>query len=313
MRIGIDAMGGDFAPETAVMGTIQASKELPEGVTIVLFGNPAEINTIFNREKFSGSNVEIIDAPEVIGMGEHPAKAFQQKVNSSITLGFKHLHSGKIDAFASAGNTGAMMVGTMYTIKSIPGIMRPCITGPIPKLSGGKTGTLLDVGLNSDCKPDVLYQYGILGNLFAKHYYGIESPKVCLLNIGEEEEKGNLLTKAAHELMKEGCHYNFCGNLESNELFTDKADVVVCDGFTGNIVLKQIESFHSIAHTLKLSHPFFENFNYENFGGTPILGVNAPVIIGHGASNSKAIKNMIIQTYKVTNSGLTEQIKQAFQ
>jgi len=313
MRVGIDAMGGDFAPETAVMGAIWASKELPVGITVVLFGDPKAINLILERENYSGNNLEIVDAPEVIGMGEHPAKAFQQKQNSSITVGFKYLYSGKIDAFASAGNTGAMMVGTMYTIKSIPGIMRPCITGPVPKLSGGKPSTLLDVGLNSDCKPDVLYQYGILGNLFAKHFYGIENPKVCLLNIGEEEEKGNLLTKAAHELMKEGYHFNFCGNLESNDLYSDKADVIVCDGFTGNIALKQIESLHTIATTLKLDHPFLENFNYENHGGTPVLGVNAPVIIGHGASNAKAIKNMILQTYKITLSGLTEKIKQAFQ
>lgn len=313
MRIGIDAMGGDFAPETAVMGAFLASKELPAGVTIVLYGEQKAIQTILEREKYSGNSIEIIDAPEVIGMGEHPAKAFQQKQNSSITVGFKHLYSGKIDAFASAGNTGAMMVGTMYTIKAIPGIIRPCITSPVPKLSGNKPSTLLDVGLNSDCKPDVLYQYGILGNLFAHHYYGIETPNVCLLNIGEEEEKGNLLTKAAHELMKEGCHFKFSGNLESNHLYSDKADVIVCDGFTGNILLKQIESLYTIAKTLKIENPFFENFNYENHGGTPILGVNAPVVIGHGASNAKAIKNMTLQTYKITLSGLTEKIKLAFQ
>jgi glycerol-3-phosphate acyltransferase PlsX len=313
MRIGIDAMGGDFAPEAAVMGAIQASNELPVGSTIVLYGDSKMIHTILSRENYSNNNLEIVDAPEVIGMGEHPAKAFQQKQNSSITVGFTHLNSGKIDAFTSAGNTGAMMVGTMYTIKSIPGIIRPCVAGPVPKLSGNKHTTLLDVGLNSDCKPDVLYQYGILGNLFAKYFYEIETPKVCLLNIGEEEEKGNLLTKAAHELMKEGYHFNFCGNIESNELYSDKADVIVCDGFTGNIVLKQIESIHTIAKTLKIAHPFFDQFNYEFHGGTPVLGVNAPVVIGHGASNANAIKNMILQTYRITISGLTEKIKQAFQ
>jgi glycerol-3-phosphate acyltransferase PlsX len=313
MRIGIDAMGGDFAPETAVMGAYLASKELPANITIVLFGNKQAINTVLEREGYSGNSIDIVETTEVIGMGEHPAKAFQQKQDSSITVGFKHLHSGKIDAFASAGNTGAMMVGTMYTIKAIPGIMRPCITGPVPKISGGKTSTLLDVGLNSDCKPDVLYQYGILGNLFAKYYYGIDNPKVCLLNIGEEEEKGNLLTKAAHELMKEGCHFQFNGNIESNNLYSDQADVIVCDGFTGNILLKQIESLYTLSQKLNVSHSFFEHFNYENHGGTPVLGVNAPVIIGHGASNAKAIKNMILQTYKITLSDLTEKIKQAFQ
>ncbi|MCL2328375.1 MAG: phosphate acyltransferase [Bacteroidetes bacterium] len=313
MRIGIDAMGGDFAPEVAVMGIIQASKEIPAGATIVAYGDATIIELILQRENCNSSNIEIIDAPEVIGMNDHPAKAFQIKQNSSITVGFKHLHGGKIDAFASAGSTGAMMVGAMYTIKSIQGIIRPCITGPVPKLSGGKMTTLLDVGLNSDCKPDVLYQYGTLGNLFAKYYYEIENPKVCLLNIGSEEEKGNLLTRAAHELMKDSFDYKFCGNIESNELYSDKVDVIVCDGFTGNIVLKQVESLYNVAQELNVSNPFFEHFNYENHGGTPVLGVNAPVIIGHGASNAKAIKNMILQTHKVIVSDLTEKIKQAFQ
>lgn len=313
MRIGIDAMGGDFAPEVAVMGIIQASKEVSADTTIVAYGDVTIIEAIMQRENCNSSNIEVVNAPEVIEMNDHPARAFQTKKNSSITVGFKHLQSGKIDAFTSAGNTGAMMVGAMYTIKSIQGLIRPCITGPLPKLSGGKMTTLLDVGLNSDCKPDVLYQYGILGDLFAKHYYEIENPKVCLLNIGSEEEKGNLLTRAAYELMKEGFDYQFCGNIESNELYSDKVDVVVCDGFTGNIVLKQVETLYEIARNLQINNPFFEHFNYENHGGTPILGVNAPVIIGHGVSNAKAIKNMILQTHKVIVSNLTEKIKQAFQ
>lgn len=313
MRIGIDAMGGDFAPEVAVMGIIQASKEVSADTTIVAYGDVTIIEAIMQRENCNSSNIEVVNAPEVIEMNDHPARAFQTKKNSSITVGFKHLQSGKIDAFTSAGNTGAMMVGAMYTIKSIQGLIRPCITGPLPKLSGGKMTTLLDVGLNSDCKPDVLYQYGILGDLFAKHYYEIENPKVCLLNIGSEEEKGNLLTRAAYELMKEGFDYQFCGNIESNELYSDKVDVVVCDGFTGNIVLKQVETLYEIARKLQINNPFFEHFNYENHGGTPILGVNAPVIIGHGVSNAKAIKNMILQTHKVIVSNLTEKIKQAFQ
>lgn len=313
MRIGIDAMGGDFAPETAVLGAIQASNELLGSAIIVLFGEAQIIEDIIKRENCSNKNIEIVPTTEVISMSDHPAKAFQHKQNSSITIGFKYLYAGKIDAFASAGNTGAMMVGTMYTIKAIPGIMRPCITSPIPKISGGKNTTLLDVGLNSDCKPDVLYQYGILGNLFAKHYYNIPTPNVRLLNIGEEEEKGNLLTKATHEMMKESTHFNFVGNIESNEAFSDKADVIVCDGFTGNIVLKQLESFYTVAGKLEFNHPYIEQFNYENHGGTPVLGVNAPIVIGHGASTAKAIKNMVLQTHRITVSKLTDKIKQAFQ
>jgi len=313
MRIGIDAMGGDFAPTPAVIGAIAASIELQGLATVVLYGDSSKIEQILKEHNCNAANIEIVHTSEVIGMGDHPAKAFQHKQDSSITVGFKQLQNGIIDAFCSAGNTGAMMVGTMYTIKAIPGIMRPCVASPIPKISGAKNGTLLDVGLNSDCKPDVLYQYGILGNIYAKSYYGIENPKVCLLNIGEEEEKGNLLTKATFELMKDGVHFNFAGNIESNSLFTDKADVIVCDGFTGNIVLKQIESFYTIAQELGFSHPYIETFNYENHGGTPVLGVNAPIVIGHGASNDIAIKNMVLQTYRITESKLTEKIKQAFQ
>lgn len=313
MRIGIDAMGGDFAPEAAVHGAILASKEFPEGTFIVLYGDEASIESILAKESYSGNGIKIVGTSEVITMHDHPAKAFQQKKDSSITVGFKDLYDGKINAFASAGNTGAMMAGTMYTIKSIAGIMRPCITGPVPKLSGGKTSTLLDVGLNSDCKPDVLYQYGILGKLFAKYYYEIDNPKVCLLNIGVEEEKGNLLTKAAYELMKDNYHFNFNGNIESNNLYSDQADVIVCDGFTGNILLKKIESMYLLSKQLNIEHDFFNHFNYELHGGTPILGVNAPIVIGHGASNSLAIKNMILQTHRITVSELTEKIKQAFQ
>ncbi|MFO7868588.1 MAG: phosphate acyltransferase PlsX [Bacteroidales bacterium] len=313
MRIGIDAMGGDFAPKQAVLGAVNAANNANCKCTIVLFGDAQQIDAILDTQEYPGNKIEVVHTTEVIGMGEHPAKSFQYKKDSSITIGFKHLYSGKIDAFTSAGNTGAMMVGTMYTIKSIPGIMRPCITSPIPKISGASHGVLLDVGLNSDCKPDVLYQYGILGDLFAKYYHEIEIPKVCLLNIGEEEEKGNLLTKATFELMKDGIHFDFHGNIESNELYTDKADVIVCDGFTGNIVLKQLESVYKITQHLQFSHPYLDLFNYENHGGTPVLGVNAPIVIGHGASNKIAFTNMILQTYHITNSDLTNKIKQAFQ
>ncbi len=312
MRIGIDAMGGDFAPETAVLGAIQASHELLDSAIVVLYGDAQAIENILKRENCSNKNIEIVSTTEVISMSDHPARAFQHKKDSSITVGFTHLASGKIDAFTSAGNTGAMMVGTMYTIKSIPGIMRPCITGPVPKLSGGPGSTLLDVGLNSDCKPDVLYQYAILGNIYAKCFYEIENPKVRLLNIGEEEEKGNLLTKATYEMMRDSLDFDFLGNIESNEIFSDKADVIVCDGFTGNIVLKQLESFYTVTKTLNFEHPLMDLLNYENHGGAPVLGVNAPIVIGHGVSNAIAIKNMILKTHKITVTQLTEKIKQAF-
>ncbi|MBP5723336.1 MAG: phosphate acyltransferase PlsX [Bacteroidales bacterium] len=313
MRIGIDGMGGDFAPENVVMGVIQASTVVSSDSTIVVYGDQKKIEAILEREKFSGNNVELVNAPSVIGMGEHPAKAFQQKQDSSITVGFKHLYAGKIDAFASAGSTGAMMVGAVSVIKVIQGIIRPSLVMSVPKLDSDRYTTLLDVGLNSDCKPDVLYQYGLLGSLYAQNYYSIENPRVRLLNIGAEEKKGNLLTQATYALMKESKDFNFCGNIEGHELYSDKADVIVCDGFTGNIVLKQVEAMYGISKKLGIEHKFFEYFNYENHGGTPVLGVEAPIVIGHGASSAKAIKNMVLQTEKLISSQLTAKIKKAFE
>ena len=313
MRIGIDGMGGDFAPENVVMGVIQASTVVSNDSTIVVYGDQKKIEAILEREKFSGNNVELVNAPSVIGMGEHPAKAFQQKQDSSITVGFKHLYAGKIDVFASAGSTGAMMVGAVSVIKVIQGIIRPSLVMSVPKLDSDRYTTLLDVGLNSDCKPDVLYQYGLLGSLYAQNYHSIENPRVRLLNIGAEEKKGNLLTQATYALMKESKDFNFCGNIEGHELYSDKADVIVCDGFTGNIVLKQVEAMYGISKKLGIEHKFFEYFNYENHGGTPVLGVEAPIVIGHGASSAKAIKNMVLQTEKLISSQLTAKIKKAFE
>lgn len=312
MRIGLDAMGGDFAPDATVTGAALARKELPSNVTIVLIGDEERIKSILSDKKSNPSDFEIIHTDEVIEMGAHPTKAFSQKPNSSISIGFKLLKEGKLDAFASTGNTGAMLVGSMYSVKAIPGVIRPCITSILPKENGGK-GLILDVGTNADCKPDVLYQFGILGSIYAKHVYNIDNPKVGLLNIGEEAEKGNLVAQAAHTLMKDSKDFNFIGNVEGRDLFNDTADVVVCDGFTGNIVLKTAESFYTMLRKKKMVDEYFSRFNYENYGGTPILGINSNVIIGHGISNEIAIKNMLLLAREVTEANLSEKIKQAFQ
>ncbi|MFA5646720.1 MAG: phosphate--acyl-ACP acyltransferase [Bacteroidales bacterium] len=312
MKIGVDAMGGDFAPDAIVKGAIEAQKQLLPGEHIVLFGDQDRIYNILDQENVDKSTFEVVHCSEVIGMGENPAKTFAKKTDSSITVGFRHLVQQKIDGFASAGNTGAMLVGTMYTVKSVPGIIRPAIASYIP-VSENKFNLLLDVGLNPDCRPDVLYQYGILGNIYAKLIFGINKPRVGLLNIGEEEEKGNLVTKSAHELMNGSLDYNFVGNVEGNELFSDsKADVIVCDGFVGNVLLKEAEAFYHLIKKRNISDPFFEMFNFENYGGTPVLGVNSPVIIGHGVSNAKAIMNMILQTKTVIKTGVCEKFKEAF-
>lgn len=312
MKIGVDAMGGDFAPEAIVKGAILAQKELDSSEQIVLFGDQQKIVQILESEKANVSDFEIVHCSEVIGMGDNPAKSFSKKTDSSITVGFSWLAHKKIDGFASAGNTGAMLVGTMYMVKSVSGIIRPAIASYIP-VSETKFNLLLDVGINPDCRPDVLYQYGVLGSIYAKLVFGVENPRVGLLNIGEEEEKGNLVSKSTFELMKESSDFNFVGNIEGNQLFDDKkADVIVCDGFVGNVVLKEAEAFYHMLKKRNISDPFFERFNFENYGGTPILGVNSPVIIGHGVSNSKAIKNMILQTRTVISLNLCNKIKEAF-
>ena len=310
MRIGLDVMGGDYAPDAPILGAILAQQSLPQDTRIVLIGDEQKINELLVKHGADKNNFDVVHASEVIGMGEHPTKAFTQKPNSSIALGFGLLASQKIDAFASNGNTGAMLVGAMFAIKVIPGVIRPCITTILPK-EDGSVGVLLDVGINADCKADVLCQFGLLGSLLAEFVYGIKKPKVGLLNIGEEPEKGNLLAQAAHALMKENKDFNFVGNIEGRDLFDNKADVVVCDGFTGNVVLKLAESTYTTLKRRGLSDEYFERYNYENYGGTPLLGVNSTVMIGHGISNEIAVKNMLMLTKDVVDAKLSEKIQKA--
>jgi glycerol-3-phosphate acyltransferase PlsX len=244
-------------------------------------------------------------------MAEHPVKAFVGKPNSSIGVGFAMHKSGAIDAFSSCGNTGAMLVGAVQVLKAIPGVIRPCITTVMPKLTGG-FGLILDVGTNADCKPDVLYQFGILGSLYAEHVYKITNPKVGLMNIGEEPEKGNLVAQAAHQLMKDTKEFNFIGNVEGRDILNSNADVYVCDGFTGNVILKEAEAFYTAIRKRGIKDEFFDRFNYEIYGGTPILGTNGTVMIGHGMSSPLAVKNMLLLSKDVAQSGLSEKIKEAF-
>jgi phosphate acyltransferase len=312
MKIGLDVMGGDFAPGATVSGAVLAHNELPKDVSLVLIGDRDQVIPLLEEKGADPAHFEIVHTTEAIAMGEHPTKAFTQKPNSSISLGFKMLKEGSLDAFASTGNTGAMLVGSMYALKAIPGVIRPCITSVLPKEEGGYC-LILDVGTNADCKPDVLYQFGILGSIYAEHVHGIKTPKVGLLNIGEEAEKGNLVTQATHTLMKDSKDFNFIGNIEGRDLFNGKADVIVCDGFTGNVVLKEAEAFYTLIKKRGLLDDYFKRFNYEIYGGTPILGINSTVMIGHGISNDVAIKNMLLLAREVSLARLPEKIKQAFQ
>jgi phosphate acyltransferase len=312
MKIGFDILGGDYAPLNCLEGVVMASKELSKEVKLVLIGDSEAAKNYFKEHGVNADQFEYVHTTEVIEMGASPTKAFSQKPNSSIFLGFKLLKEQKIDAFASSGNTGAMLVGSMFTVKAIPGVIRPCITSLIPKENGGWS-LLLDVGTNADCKPDVLYQFGILGSICAKEVYKIYNPKVGLLNIGEEPEKGNLVSQAAYALMKDSKDFNFVGNIEGREIFSDKADVMVCEGFVGNILLKTAEAFFDVIKARNRSDEYFDKFNYELYGGTPVLGVNANVLIGHGISSSIAFKNMLLLAKDVVDAKLNDKIIQIFQ
>ncbi|MFI3295043.1 MAG: phosphate acyltransferase PlsX [Rikenellaceae bacterium] len=309
VKIGLDAMGGDFAPEVAVYGAISTLPRLREDSKIVLFGDQQEIEKYLNG--YSDPRLEIVHTTQVIEMGEHPAKAFASKSDSSIVVGFKHLKAGLIDGFASAGSTGAMMVGSMIVIGAVEGVSRPTICTPIATV-GDKPMILLDAGLNVDCKPEQLNQYGTIGSLYAQWVIGVDRPRVALLNIGEESKKGNQLTKATHQLLTENKNINFVGNVEANHLFDcSVADVVVCDGFSGNTVLKEIEGVYTILKKSGLEHEWIDKLNYEFVGGTPVLGINSSVIIGHGRSSQRAIENMLISTQNTILANLSEHLRDA--
>ncbi len=333
LKIGIDAMGGDFAPEVAVEGAVMALKKIGKDSRIVLFGDEARIRALLKKHKCDAKNFDIVATTEVIEMGDHPAKAFIAKKDSSMTVGFRHLAEGKIDGFASAGSTGAMMVGSMQVVKPIPGVIRPVISTLIPIVMN-RRGLLLDVGINVDAKPEVLAQYGLLGSIYAEAVLGINNPRVALLNIGEEEGKGNAQAKAAYDLLKEQKNFNFVGNVESSYIFTGKTcDVVVSDGFVGNVVLKMAEALYRINTRLMPTKPwllnllrpvleplcpklyYYQNFwnamNYESVGGTIVIGINAPVMIGHGGSSAKAICSLICTMERNIASRVCDKLREA--
>lgn len=308
MRIGLDVMGGDFAPEAIVKGAVLARTELPLDDEIVLFGRKGEIESIIEKSSSCrASDFTIIDCPEVIDMHDSPIKAFKVKPNSSLATGFAYLKTDKIDTFASAGNSGAMLIGAMYSVGLMEGVLRPCLAALVPKEKEGVT-VLLDVGVDTDAKPDTLYQFGLLGSLYAECALNIKKPRVALMNIGEEEGKGNLQSKATYQLMKES-DYNFIGNAEPRELFASNVDVVVCDGFVGNLIMKNVEAFASSVAKRGLLDDFIRRFNYEIYGGLPLLGANKVVIIGHGISNERAIKSMILQSKNIHQSGIISKLE----
>lgn len=304
-------MGGDFAPDATLEGAVDALGHLPPGDIIVLLGDASVIRKKLSLLNSDPDRFEIVPTTEVIEMSDHPAKAFSQKRDSSIAVGYNMLKSGLIDGFASAGNTGAMLVGASYTVNVIPGVFRPALAALIPNLNGSSS-VMLDVGINPDSKPDVLLQYGMLGTVYAKHVLGIATPSVGLLNIGSEETKGSAAVKSAFELLRESSDVSFRGNIEGHNLFTDEmTDVIVCDGFVGNVVLKMAEKFYVVLKSKGISDAFFDRLNFEVVGGTPVLGINENVVVGHGISNRKAIMNMLLQTSDVVHADLAGKIREA--
>ena len=312
MNIGIDMMGGDYAPLEAVKGIKSYLDNNAAAVHLILFGDEAAVAPVLAQYSIPATAYTLVHAPQLIGMHEHPTKALKEKQQSSIAVGFGYLAAGKADAFISAGNTGAMLVGALFSIKAVEGILRPTISSIIPKQNGG-TGLLLDVGLNTDCKPEQLNQFAVMGSVYAKHVLEIDDPKVGLLNVGEEEGKGDILSQAAYQLLKSNNSINFIGNIEGRDAFGDKADVMVCDGFTGNIILKMAESIYDISVNQKIDNEYLNRFNFEIYGGTPVLGVEKPVIIGHGISHDTAFANMIDVAVKMLETKVLDKLKPAIQ
>ncbi len=311
MNIALDMMGGDFAPLEAVKGVSEYLSGATAPAHLQLIGDELQLQPLIQEYQLPRESYTVVHASQVIDMHEHPTKALKEKQQSSIAIGFHLLATGKTNAIISAGNTGAMLVGAIYSIKPIDGVSRPTIGAYMPR-ENGSLGLLLDAGINADCKPENLNQFAILGSLFAQHVWGIENPKVGLLNIGEEEGKGNILTQATYPLLRENPLIHFVGNIEGRDVFLDKADVIVCEGFTGNVMLKMAESVYDIIKRRSIHDEYFDRFEFEQYGGVPVLGVNKPVIIGHGISHGPSFKNMILMAQKIVEIELIEKIKKSF-
>lgn len=311
MNIALDMMGGDYAPAEAVNGVASYLAETPDPAHLFLIGDEAQLQPLLLQLPLKPNSYSLIHASQEIDMHEHPTKALKEKQDSSINKGFNLLSEDKVDAFISAGNTGAMLVGALYSIKPIEGVSRPTIGAYMPR-EDGSLGLLLDAGINADCKPENLSQFAVLGSLFVQQVWNVKTPSVGLLNIGEEEGKGNLLAQAAYPLLKNNPLIHFVGNIEGRDVFLNKADVIVCEGFTGNVMLKMAESFFDIIKRRRIKDEYFERFDFEQYGGVPVLGVNKPVVIGHGISHGPSFKNMILLAQKMVHTDLTEKIKQSF-
>lgn len=323
MRIALDAMGGDHAPGVVVEGAILAAREY--GVEIALVGPEDTVSAELARHEHSGLNISVVHAEEVVGMEEHAVAALRQKRRSSIAVGVSMVREGQADAFVSAGNSGAVLAGAMFGLGRIAGIERPAFGTVFPTSTG--RCFVLDVGANADCKPEYLAQFAQMGATYAERVLGVPSPRVGLLSNGEEETKGNALVQAAFPLLK-AAGLNFVGNIDGKDIPAGAADVVVCDGFSGNLVIKMSEGVASTLFDVLRSEmtsgtlsklaalalkPAFRRvkrrMDYVEYGGAPVLGVKGVAIIAHGRSNAEAIKNAVRVARQSVSQGLVEAIR----
>ncbi|HQI40092.1 MAG: phosphate acyltransferase PlsX [Ignavibacteriales bacterium UTCHB2] len=326
-RIVVDAMGGDYAPQNIVTGAIEAYNQSKD-FQLYLVGKKEEILSVIKTNQLSFNESYIIDTPEVIDMEDSPTSALKSKPDSSIVKGSQLVKEGKAEAFVSAGNTGAVMSAATLIMGRIKGVGRPTIGAEMPNVNG--ICYLYDVGAGKDAKPSHLFEYAVMGTIYAREMGGISNPTVGILSMGEEESKGNEVSTIAFKLLKES-KLNFIGNVEGRDILTKDVDVVVCDGFVGNIILKFGESVprllkHLLTQTAnksfidKLKVGFakgtlkkaLKSLDYQEHGGVPLLGVNGICIIGHGSSTPKAIKNMVLKAYEMYKTDLVKKIENSF-
>ena len=325
MKIVVDGMGGDNAPHSNVEGVVKAIKEY--GIDIIITGDKEILENEFNKYEFDKSKLEIVNTTEIIENEDKPVKAIRAKKDSSMVVALNMVKEKKADAIVSAGNTGALLAGGLFVVGRIKGINRPCLCPAIPNVKGGMT-LIADSGANADCKPVNLVEFAVMSNIYASKVLGIENPRVALANVGIEEGKGNDLVKKSYEELKT-LDLNFIGNIEARELINSYTDIVVCDGFTGNILLKSAEGI-SMSLLGLLKETFLSStkgklgalllkddlkklksmMDYSEYGGAPLLGVDGGVIKAHGSSDSKAIKNAINQAIKFAKGNVVEDIKE---
>ena len=331
MKIILDAMGGDHAPEAPVLGAVQAAKDF--GAQITLVGKGEELLEVMRKHGIENlpAGLEIANADEVVDMHDDPANVIRKKKNSSMVIGLKMVADGEGDAFVSAGSTGALLSGATLIVKRVKGIRRAAMGPVMPNKAGGKT-VILDCGANAECTPEFLLQFGLVGSLYAKKYLGVEQPKVGLLNIGSEDSKGTPLQKEAYGLLqsaKDRGLINFVGNVEARDVPLGAVDVVVCDGFAGNVLLKSIEGTAMFMGSL-MSKMFKKNLpsklaallvmsdikafkkllDYREIGGTQFLGIKKPVIKAHGSSDALAFRNAIRQAMDAAGSDISQELEQ---